>query len=186
MHLNLKKKDILTIPNLLSVIRLLLIPAIVILFRVYYLYIPAVILLGVSALTDVADGFIARKFHMTSDVGKLLDPIADKLTQATVALCLLSSYPRIFYLFVLMFVKEVTLAVVGFVTMRRTQIVLSAKWHGKLATVVLTSVLAIHMIWNELNGFASAFFLIIAAELMVFSLVLYLVQCVKLMKETKA
>lgn len=186
MHLNLKKKDILTIPNLLTLIRLLLIPVIAILFRVYYLYIPAVILLGVSALTDVADGFIARKFHMTSNVGKLLDPIADKLTQATVVLCLLSSYPRILYLFVLMFVKEVTLAVVGFVTMRRTQTVLSAKWHGKLATVVLTIVLAIHMIWNGLNGFTSAFFLLVAAELMVFSLVLYLVQCVKLMKETKA
>lgn len=183
MNLSLERKDILTIPNLLSVIRLLLILVIVILYSGYYLYIPAVIVLGVSVLTDIADGFIARKFNMTSDIGKLLDPVADKLTQAAVALCLLSRYPNMIYLFLLMFVKEVILIILEYFAIRHRETVCSAEWHGKLTTVVVTIVLAIHMIWDGLNSFESAFFLIVAAELMVFSLVLYIIRSVRAIKE---
>ena len=184
MNLSLERKDIFTIPNLLSAFRLLLIPVIVILYSGYYLYIPAVIMLGVSALTDIVDGFIARKFHMTSDVGKVLDPIADKLTQAAVALCLLGNYPNMIYLFLLMFVKEVTMGVMGYLSLRYTDTVFGAEWHGKLATVVVTIVLGIHMIWGDFNTFESAFFLIVAAELMVFSLVLYIIRSVRAIKDS--
>ena len=185
MNLSLERKDIFTIPNLLSVIRLLLIPVIVVLYSVYYLYIPAIIVLGVSAITDVVDGFIARKFNMTSEIGKLLDPVADKLTQAAVALCLLSQYKNMIYLFLLMFAKEVTLIILEYFAIRRTNIVLGSEWHGKLATVVVTIVLAIHMIWGDLSIFVSAFLLIVAAELMVFSLVLYIVRSLRSVNDCK-
>ena len=87
----MKKKDFVSIPNILSYIRILLIPV----FAYCYLtantdgdyYFAAVILLF-SGLTDMADGMIARKFGMITYLGKILDPLADKLTQATVAVCL--------------------------------------------------------------------------------------------------
>ena len=88
MKIRFTKEDILTIPNLLSLIRLLLVPLIAWLNWGAKNYIMAGVVVVISALTDVADGFIARKFNMISDLGKILDPIADKLTQAMTMLCL--------------------------------------------------------------------------------------------------
>lgn len=81
MHRLMKKEQLLTIPNLLSVVRLLLIPLIVWLYCARQEYELAVLFILLSGATDVVDGFIARRFHMVSDFGKILDPVADKLTQ---------------------------------------------------------------------------------------------------------
>lgn len=88
MHRIFRKDQVLTIPNLLSVIRLALIPLIVWLYIGKQEYSAAVAVILISGATDIIDGFIARKFNMVSDLGKILDPVADKLTQATVILCL--------------------------------------------------------------------------------------------------
>ena len=88
-------RKILTIPNLLSAFRLVLAGV----FAAVYLhaktrqdYHIAVGILVLSGVTDCADGKIARHFHMISELGKILDPIADKLTQAVVAFCLAEHY----------------------------------------------------------------------------------------------
>nr|MCR5151173.1 CDP-alcohol phosphatidyltransferase family protein [Clostridiales bacterium] len=73
-----------TVPNLLTVVRIILVPF----FAVEYYhrnYLAAVIILAVSGLTDFLDGKIARKFNQVSTLGKLLDPLADKATQITLA-----------------------------------------------------------------------------------------------------
>ena len=77
----------------LSVVRLLLIPVIVWLYCGKQEYTAAVVVILLSGITDIADGIIARKYHMVSDFGKILDPIADKLTQAAIILCLTYNYP---------------------------------------------------------------------------------------------
>ena len=76
----LTPRQIFTVPNILSFIRLIMIPAIIVLYFNDY-YILSVCLIALSGLTDVADGIIARKFKLVSDLGKVLDPLADKLTQ---------------------------------------------------------------------------------------------------------
>ena len=81
----LKKENILTIPNLLSLIRILLIPFIIWLYCAQKAYLCTIIVIALSGFTDIIDGKIARKFNMVSDVGKVLDPVADKLTQATLS-----------------------------------------------------------------------------------------------------
>ena len=79
---------ILTLPNLLSFFRILLIPLIIWLyFRAEYWWAFGMLLL--SGATDVVDGWIARTFHLVSDFGKAIDPVADKLTQIAVLLCLM-------------------------------------------------------------------------------------------------
>ena len=78
----MSQKKIITIPNILSFFRLCLIPVIIWLYTVEKNDAAAGAVLILSGATDVADGFIARHFHMISDLGKVLDPIADKLTQA--------------------------------------------------------------------------------------------------------
>lgn len=111
-------KEIFTIPNLMSYFRILLIPV----FCAVYLtasntkdyYIAAGILL-VSSLTDLFDGRIARRFHMVTELGKALDPIADKLTHAALAVCLAVRYPLMRALLVLMAVKEGYMGIMGLV-----------------------------------------------------------------------
>ena len=86
----LKKEDILTIPNFLSFFRILLIPVIAVLYSIYDSHIAAVVVIALSGLTDILDGKIARRFNMVSDFGKFIDPVADKLTQLAMILCLLA------------------------------------------------------------------------------------------------
>ena len=77
-------KGCLTVPNLLSLIRILLIPVFALLFyqgQVLW----AVFVLFLSGLSDFFDGKIARRFNQISALGKILDPVADKLTQITIA-----------------------------------------------------------------------------------------------------
>ncbi|MBR2875969.1 MAG: CDP-alcohol phosphatidyltransferase family protein [Clostridia bacterium] len=84
-------KGCLTIPNLISVIRIILIP-----FFAYYFmqeqYVTAVVILALSGLSDFVDGKIARKFNQISALGKMLDPLADKLTQITLAIILFLTF----------------------------------------------------------------------------------------------
>ena len=114
MHRIFRKDQVLTIPNLLSVIRLALIPLIVWLYIGKQEYSAAVAVILISGATDIIDGFIARKFNMVSDLGKILDPVADKLTQATVILCLTVKYRWMRGLIVLFVVKEIIMAVLGY------------------------------------------------------------------------
>ena len=87
------QNKILTIPNLLSLFRLCLIPVFMWLYCVEKNYLWTGIILIISGLTDTVDGFVARHFNMISDLGKILDPVADKLTQAAMLFCLLTRFP---------------------------------------------------------------------------------------------
>ena len=100
-----KENKVLTIPNALSVVRILLIPLFAYLyFKGHYAF--AAIVLTVSGLTDVVDGFIARTFNMISTLGKILDPFADKLTQLVVVLCLAIRHNILIPLLVVFYAKE--------------------------------------------------------------------------------
>ena len=106
------RKQIWSIPNLLSMFRILLIPLMVALYWKGRA-IAALIVFGVSAASDIADGQIARRFNMVTDLGKMLDPLADKLTQGAAAICVGRTHPQAFLLFGFMAVKELTQAAIG-------------------------------------------------------------------------
>lgn len=134
------KKDLLTIPNLLSLFRLLLIPV----YMLIYLnadditdHCIAAGILAVSCLTDMFDGKIARHFNMISTVGKVLDPIADKATQFSLIVCLTIRYPVILTLVCLFVVKESFQLVAGFLTLRSGKMLEGALMTGKICTTVL-------------------------------------------------
>lgn len=134
------KKDILTIPNLLSLFRLVLIPIYIVIYlnaqtaTDYYI---AGGILAVSCLTDAIDGKIARHFNMISTLGKILDPLADKITQLTLVLCLAIRYPVLWVLVSLFVVKESFQLVAGFMTLRRGKMLTGALLSGKISTTVL-------------------------------------------------
>lgn len=130
------KKDIFTIPNLLSFLRLGLVPV----YTSLYLYgrtAPASIVLGFSCLTDLLDGFIARRFHMVSDFGKFLDPLADKITQLALLFCLPLRYPLVKALIPLFLAKELTQSGLAYFHLRQGKILDGALWTGKISTAIL-------------------------------------------------
>lgn len=132
----LTKKDIITIPNILSMFRLILIPLIFVFwFRDEYVF--TFITVAVSAFTDVLDGFIARKFKMITDIGKFLDPLADKLTQLSVLICLTLKYRWIIAAVILLAVKELTMLAAGTRVLKKTDRMPYARWYGKAATAAL-------------------------------------------------
>ncbi|MBR5342874.1 MAG: CDP-alcohol phosphatidyltransferase family protein [Oscillospiraceae bacterium] len=164
---------ILTIPNLLSCLRLALIPCFVWQFLVRDDRIATMILLLVSGLTDVADGFIARRFDMVSDLGKVLDPLADKLTQAAMLVCLTGSYPMMLLPFGLMVVKEMVCVGTGLAAIDSSGDVKSADWHGKLATVLLYGMLITHVLWLDIPAGVSLALILLCAAVIVLSGTLY-------------
>lgn len=134
------KKDLFTIPNLLSLFRLLLIPVYVIIYlnardaADYYI---AAGILAVSCLTDLIDGKIARHFNMISNVGKILDPVADKLTQLTLIICLSVHYSAIWSVLILFVIKESFQTIAGFLLLRKGKMLAGALITGKICTTVL-------------------------------------------------
>ncbi len=104
---------IITIPNILSFFRLCLIPLLAWRYCVKKDYTGAAIILLVSGFTDILDGFIARRFHMVSNIGKALDPVADKMTQIAMLICLLTNFPLMWIPLILLVAKEIFAAVTG-------------------------------------------------------------------------
>lgn len=136
---------IFTLPNMLSFFRLLLIPAIIFLYE-RGSYWGAFGVLVLSGVTDVVDGWIARTFHLVSDFGKAIDPVADKLTQIAVLLCLLPM--KFWWVVGVMVFKEVTIGILGLVALRHTRSVYSASWYGKLCTVVIHLSMVFMILWE--------------------------------------
>ena len=151
------KKEVFTIPNLLSLFRLALIPVYVVIYLNagddLFLHFMAAGVLAVSCLTDLVDGQIARRFHMISTVGKVLDPVADKATQFSLIVCLSIRYPVLWAVVVLFFLKELFQLVAGIVFLRRKKMLDGALVVGKICTTVLFLSLIIMVLFPTLpNG----------------------------------
>lgn len=180
---NNTQSKILTIPNILSFFRLCLIPVFMWLYCVEKNYIWTGIILILSGITDTIDGFVARRFHMISDLGKVLDPIADKLTQAAMLFCLLTRYPLMIVPLGLMVFKEFFMGVTGFLVIQKTGKVFGGDWHGKVNTWLLYAMMIIHVFWYNIPDQVSKILIGICVVMMLISLVLYGRHNLKALKE---
>lgn len=126
---------ILTVPNAMSALRILLVPFFAALYlRGHVAW--AVALLVLSGITDMLDGLIARRFNQITDLGKMLDPFADKLTQGVVALCIAIRFSSIRPLLALFILKELLMLSCALVLLKKHKRPCAAKWYGKVATVM--------------------------------------------------
>ncbi len=181
----MSSKKILTIPNVLSLIRLCMIPFIIWFYIFEDRRQVAAILIVASGITDVVDGFIARKFHMESDLGKVLDPIADKLTQIATMGCLLYSFKYMMIPLMLLIVKEISVGILGLLEVKITKKPTSARWHGKLATATLYLMMAFHLFWPTLPYPLSYVLVILSTVCIALTFVLYSKQRLKTINENK-
>ena len=166
------RNQILNIPNLLSLFRLLLIPVMVSLYFKARTA-AALVVFGVSALSDIADGLIARRFNMVTDLGKMLDPLADKLTQAAALVCVARTHPQLFFLLGFMAMKELTQAFIGGRIVKKTGHVFNSRWFGKLCTVITTGSLMAMFAFPRMPEKAVNGLLILCSAMMLVSLALY-------------
>ncbi len=135
------------VPNTLTIIRFLLIP-LIILYIFTGNYILAFIFFTISGLTDIADGFIARKFNLVSNFGKLMDPLADKLTQiATLASLVINNIIPIWILLIVL-LKEFIM-IVGASFLYGKDVVVYSKWYGKLATVLFYLAIVVSLLFKQ-------------------------------------
>ncbi len=175
------KEEILTIPNILSICRILMIISVVVLF-VNELYLASGIVLIASGITDILDGFIARKFNMVSALGKALDPFADKLTQFAVLICLTFMNKYVLIPFVILVLRDGFMLLTGLSIFKKTHNTFSARWYGKLATFYTYGLMCAMLVFkDQLNDlpWLLIILIIIDAVLIAFSFVMYAIRNTK-------
>ena len=153
MYLTNWKKEIWSFPNLLSLFRLFLIPV----YLTLYLradspgsYAAAAVILALSCLTDLVDGRIARRFNMITNLGKVLDPLADKLTQLVMMVCLSLRHKVLRYLLIIFLIKECFQLFAMIAAMRHGKGLSGALMSGKISTTVLFTSLIILVLLPDL------------------------------------
>ncbi len=161
------------IPNLLSYLRLALIPVILWLYCTECSYSAAAWIMALSAATDVIDGWIARRFNMITDWGKIIDPIADKLTQIAICFCLAWRFVPVRFLLVLLIAKEIYMGIIGIIFIHKTDTVEGSVWYGKAATVVFFFVALILLLFPQLPSPAVIALVCLESGLILFSMVAY-------------
>lgn len=193
----------LTVPNLLSLIRILLIPVFGVLF--YQGHIGwAVIVLVISGLTDFFDGKIARRFNQISELGKMLDPVADKLTQITIAIVIFLEFNQstnptmqwFKWVFLFFLFKELLMVIIGAIMLACGLRPVAAEIYGKVATFVFYAVMVLVIAFGpEIGALRTLFVLpdwlmialvILAAVLTFVALLSYAPPTYKQFQEKKA
>lgn len=173
-----QNEKIMTIPNILSFVRIILVPV----FLVFYFKLEkqgaliATIILALSAFTDVIDGYIARKFNMVSNFGKMLDPIADKLTQASVVIAISIKHTEFVTLMALIVFKELLMFLGSLHLVNSGLRPAEAKWFGKLGTVAIYAFMLGSLVRDITQSFPYPFLVtlaIIAGIFTIFSFVNY-------------
>ncbi len=149
-------KQVFNVPNVLSMFRLALIPAFVVFYfneaiSNHYWWAMAIVI--IAGATDVVDGYIARKFNLITSLGKILDPLADKLMQAAVLVCLAFDHPLVIPMMAIHLAKEFTMLVVGVWFFRKQKRPYSSRWWGKLSTVIIIATLVL-VIFQDASTYA--------------------------------
>lgn len=166
-----------TIPNFLSFFRILLIPVFVVTYiiddRVGISWWPVCILV-ISGLTDLLDGFIARRYNQISNLGKMLDPVADKLTQVAVCACLTLRYKQLFILLIIYVIKELVMITGGAILLKARKPVPAAKWYGKVSTFELYVAMGIFLIFPGMSDIIVDIIIAVTVIMVIFALIMYM------------
>lgn len=167
-------KDIFAIPNIISMIRITLIPVIIQTYCVQHDYLFSSFIIAVSCLTDILDGIIARKFNMITNFGKIIDPVADKLTKFTIIICLSTRFEWMKNLIVVFILKELLMSIGAIMVFKRKNVVNSSLWHGKMNTVILYITIVTLIVIPNINNKVANILIVISICSMISSCVLYL------------
>lgn len=177
---------IFTVPNILTFCRIVLI-APFLYFFITERYIEATAILTASGLSDCFDGLLARKLNQVSDLGKLLDPVADKLTLVAVAVCICIMFPIVIPLMIILALKDLLMLCGGLYMIKKGIKPPAAKWYGKVGTIVFYFSVCLIVFLKAFYQIESDILTIVLMSLtaitMIFALVKYFQLFLKLKKE---
>ncbi|MEG1179511.1 MAG: CDP-alcohol phosphatidyltransferase family protein [Oscillospiraceae bacterium] len=173
-----EKREFYSIPNIMGYFRILLIPF----FIWSYLsaetttdYLISALIIGLSGLTDLFDGMVARKFNMVTELGKFVDPLADKLTQFALVICLATRFKLMWLLIVLFIIKEGFMSIMGVIMIKKYNKKLDgAMWFGKVCTATLYIVMFILLLIPSISLLAANILIGVCAAVMLMTLILYI------------
>lgn len=180
------RKQIFSIPNMLGYFRILLLPLIV------WRYVTAdsiaefhmaAVIIGISGITDFLDGFIARKFNMITNLGKIVDPVADKLTQAAIVFSLSFRFQWLIPVVVLFVIKEGFMGIMGVILLKKGKMLNGAKWFGKVSTAVLYVVMFILILAPNIQEQIANMLIVLSGFLLLMSFILYIPVYKKILSE---
>lgn len=181
-------KDLVKLPNILCYIRFILIPIFVLLYikaDTRSEYVRAALVVFISGATDFFDGFIARKFDMITDLGKLLDPLADKMTQAALIFVLVIKIRWMFLLLILFVVMQLFLLIAGIVMLKKGTKLNGAKWFGKISTTVFYAVMLVLVSMPTLHQNTMNLLMLVCGGFLLLSFLLYIKEYVDLYHNLK-
>lgn len=184
----IKNDKILTIPNALSAFRLVLAG----IFAVVYCTIKtemghwlSIGILVLSGITDFLDGKIARKFNMITELGKVLDPLGDKVTQAVLACCLATRFEPMKLLFLVLFVKEIVQLCYGAYAVKKAGRNDGAKWCGKITTAYLYVMMIFLLLVPSVTASVYYPMVFLGIGLLIWSMISYLLTFRTMVKEAE-
>ena len=178
---------IMTVPNVLSFLRIVMITPFVVLF-INKEYLAAAIVIVISGLTDWFDGWTARNFNQMSELGKILDPLADKLTLVAVGICMIFIEPYAAIPMGIMVLKDVLMLIGGTIVIKKGIIPPNSKWYGKLGTFmfyITVAYIVVTEIVNYNNETLTVILLSVTSAIMVFALISYIIMFFEILREHK-
>lgn len=170
--------DLIKLPNILCYVRIIMVPWFL---YVYFTavepvdYYAATVIVLLSGLTDMLDGQIARRCNMITDLGKIIDPVADKLMQLAMLVALTWNIRYMFFLVIYLVIKEAVSAFTGFLILKKRHRRLDgAKWYGKVSTAVLYIVMLALIAFPHMNSLLQFLLIMICVAALTLSFVMYM------------
>lgn len=189
MEFHFKIKDLVAIPNILCYLRIIMVGVFLYIYNTatsqndYYI---AMLVVMVAGITDFLDGRIARKFNMITDLGKVIDPVADKLMQFAMLITLKFNVKNMYMLTIYLIIKEVVLALIAFIILKtKGRRLNGAKWYGKVCTAVLYVVMLVFVAVPQLNAYLRNALLIVCAAAITLSFVMYIRLYIIMIKDSR-
>lgn len=171
-----------SIPNIISFIRILLVPVFCVLYFTPGMKFIALIVLIASGISDLVDGYIARKFNQITDLGKVLDPIADKLFHISTIACFCIDGVVGYWLLCLVVAKELFMVFGGLVLYKKTKAIVASKWYGKLSSSLFFATFVLSFVPHESGVYSIFISCLFAISMMIsiYAMINYVVNAVKI------
>lgn len=167
--------------NSLSILRIILT------FPVVYLIYtgditPAIIIGIVAGITDFLDGFFARKLNQVTELGKIIDPIADKIFVGLIALVMLITEMMPIWFFIIVILRDLLILSGGIYLKKKYDIVLASNFEGKVTFVLIVIVMLGVLLNNEYAIYYGYYF---CSASLIYSFVIYLMRMREVMNEKR-
>lgn len=181
--------DLFKLPNILCYIRIAMVPIFLYIYftasgpQDYYMAASVVL---ISGITDFLDGQIARRCNMITDLGKIIDPVADKLMQFAMLVALTLKIKHMYVLVSYLVIKEIIATVTSFVILKKYKRRLNgAKWYGKVCTALLYAVMLTLVAFPDIDLFVQSILLLICAGGLTLAFFMYMRLYIIMIKDAK-